>query len=144
MVEGCYLAGLLQYVYLDPDKNFRAPAQNWFFLIGMNIVIHSRIKYFLVQNSHNYPWHWIIFPIWPRSAKLDNHKRHSVMFLKVSHATESPWVLSKLRIGLSGRKSRITAANEVYVPLQCDVIRVKKTFIRELRISCLISIAIPH
>ena len=113
----------------------------------MNIVIHSRRKYFLLQNSRNYPWHWIIFPMWPRSAKLDNHKRHSVMFLKVSHAMwSSPncHECSVLRIGLNGRESRITAPNEVCVPLQCDVIRGKMTFIKELRISCLISIQHRH
>eukprot|EP00116_Pleurobrachia_bachei_P012555 sb/3472817/ len=54
------------------------------FLIGMNIVIHSRIKYFPVQILTNDVWLSISFPTRPRTVKLDNHKRHSVMFLEVS------------------------------------------------------------
>eukprot|EP00116_Pleurobrachia_bachei_P006936 sb/3467198/ len=51
------------------------------FLIGMNNVIHSRRKYFPVQNLTNYVWLSISFPMRPRTVKLDNHKGHSVMFL---------------------------------------------------------------
>eukprot|EP00116_Pleurobrachia_bachei_P014724 sb/3474986/ len=41
-------------------------------------------KHFPVQNLTNYVWLSISFPMRPRTVKLDNHKRHSVMFLEVS------------------------------------------------------------
>eukprot|EP00116_Pleurobrachia_bachei_P018724 sb/3478986/ len=52
------------------------------FLIGMNNAIHSRRKYFPVQNLTNYVWLSISFPMRPRTLKLE--MRHSVMFLKVN------------------------------------------------------------
>eukprot|EP00116_Pleurobrachia_bachei_P004044 sb/3464306/ len=59
MVECCNFAGLLYYIYLDPDRNFRALAQN------------SRKNDFSVQNSSNYLWQLISFTMLFREFRKD-------------------------------------------------------------------------